>query len=1741
MKQNYESGFKPSVTAKSHRTAMSRLLLMTLLLFAFLGGAKADEITVYDGDATNSKIPVNGLYVDTQGTTSEFIIPAETDGMSDMIGGTITKLTFYIPAPPASWGEPTIQLYMGEVDGTTLSSINGPSNFTVVATGVWDNTKTTIEIELDDPFVYNGGNLLIGTYVLTASSTYKSANFAGVAAESGASIYNNGSGSGTAQSFLPKTTFEYTPGSGTSVERPTTFTVSNVTAYEATLAWSGGTGTYNLELKEADGEFEELEYGTTATSLVLDELAPNTAYTARIQSVDGSEVSGWKTVSFKTKEVCPDGKVCIGEGTATNSYLPSNNYYKYSLTQQIYTAEELGEEGYILSLDLFKSSTNEMIRNLDIYVVSTDKKEFDSNTDWIPVSAADLVFSGEVTFTNNDWTTIEFENPFEYNGDSNIAIIIDDNTGSYKSSTPFYAFATEKSQALYYATDSNNPDPTAVSITGNLASVKNRIRLAIGEPPAVLKPTGLTVNYTGGLTAEISWTSDESAFDISVNDVVTENVSNPYTLENLDLATVYEVKVRAKNDEGESDWTAPVSFTTDMCMPEDQCVITLALTDSYGDGWNGAYIDVVDVATGASLGTFANQNTSKVEDKEKEAKEKEAKIAAAKVKGAKAEATTQIYTLAVCKDREIQFAWHAGNYDSECSFVIYDVNEEEIVSGNSSVLPYNYTVDCAVVNARKPTNLAASEIAPRSAKLSWTENSVVPATEWVLAYKTDGDFTEVNVTVNPFVLEGLTPETAYTVKVRPETGEGVEKWSDELTFTTDVLFPAPTALAVNEITSTSASISWTGIADSYNLRYMETEAPSMATIILNADDVWDDGSGYQMLLDADATAFGTIIPETGPLTSSGDADASVYAEFEYKIPENADGALTTINMVCNASVSIQIPAGTYDWCITNPTPNDKMWIASAGGTIGGRYDDYVFEAGKTYEFHVYNGGQNDATDLTITDSKAAPAKDGEWTVVENVTSPYTIEGLTPETYYAVEVQGVYTGEDEGESTWTAKGFTTDIAFPAPKDLTADNITSSTAEISWTADPTATGAELQYAEGSFISDATWKMYDNGTMGTTIYANGSAFDYGVMIPTGSYNGNTLTKVSLYDAASARGTITIYNDGTTAPENAIASKSYTLTGAEDFVEVDFDGVTLDNTKNVWVVVSNPNGASVAAAVDDLDDANGRWVSLSEWQDLASAGVPGYCWMVRAEIGTAVDLSTLTWTTVADATSPQELTGLSSNTDYIVKVKSIYGTEGESEWTTTSFKTLDANPVPYDIAADLVADGATITWKGEGESYNVQYRTAANTEVFFYDDFENGLGNWTIYTEGGAPYEEGWIPYSFDEGASYFATSWSFVNSVGAFAADNWLITPQVDLKGTLAFWVASVDTSYPDSYEVKLSTTDNEIASFTTELQAMTAAEGWNQVVIDLSNYAGQKGYIAIHHVSEDKYCLAIDDFGIFGETTEEGEWQNMAVNDPTVTLSGLATNNAYEYQIQSVKGGETSEWSEAGEFALLTLQDNATNTSLLLNNLGRQAHVTLANRTLFQDGNWNTLTLPFDIDDLDESPLAGATAKTLTGATIEGSTVTMHFDEYPIYAGVPYIIKWESGSGITNPEFANVVISAAAGYTFGNENVQFTGYFDPIEITADDEDIYYMVSGSELKRTGVDRTLKPFRGYFKFTEEAATARQFVLDFGDGEVVTGIEDIQMSQNTNSWYNVNGVKLNGKPSRKGLYIQNGQKVVIK
>ena len=298
--------------------------------------------------------------------------------------------------------------------------------------------------------------------------------------------------------------------------------------------------------------------------VTISNLTDNTAYTLYIYTNCGDQVSAEpREVNFTTREACPDGMVCIGDGTATDSYLPYYYLYKYNLTQQIYTADEIGTSGAILSVD-FHSSL-EKTRTFDIYMVNTNKTTFESGTDWITVTPNDLVYSGSVTFAANEWTTITFDNPFLYNGTSNVALIIDDNTGSWVSGNSAFYVIDATSQAIRYYNDSNNQDPTAPTATGTVMNVKNRVRFGIGEPPTCASVDNLTATQMTTNSVVLNWEGvAESYIVMNGEEVLAEEVTEvPFTLEGLAPSTLYTLSVVANCGDGDLSNPRNVTFRTE--------------------------------------------------------------------------------------------------------------------------------------------------------------------------------------------------------------------------------------------------------------------------------------------------------------------------------------------------------------------------------------------------------------------------------------------------------------------------------------------------------------------------------------------------------------------------------------------------------------------------------------------------------------------------------------------------------------------------------------------------------------------------------------------------------------------------------------------------------------------------------------------------------------------------------------------------------------------------------------------------------------------------------------------------------------------------------------------------------------------------------------------------------------------------------------------------------------------------
>ena len=174
-----------------------------------------------------------------------------------------------------------------------------------------------------------------------------------------------------------------------------------------------------------------------------------------------------------------EAEIAIGSGASASSYLPTYAYYNYSLTQQIFTSSEIGQAGTITAIAFKVGNSKSTTRTVDVYLSHTTKSAFTGNSDWVSQSTAYRVFSGSVTFASSDWTTITLDTPFEYDGTSNLLLTVDDNTGSYVSSSSnspsFYVYSASGYTSIYKYNDNTNYNPASMSTSGSRLQQNNQV------------------------------------------------------------------------------------------------------------------------------------------------------------------------------------------------------------------------------------------------------------------------------------------------------------------------------------------------------------------------------------------------------------------------------------------------------------------------------------------------------------------------------------------------------------------------------------------------------------------------------------------------------------------------------------------------------------------------------------------------------------------------------------------------------------------------------------------------------------------------------------------------------------------------------------------------------------------------------------------------------------------------------------------------------------------------------------------------------------------------------------------------------------------------------------------------------------------------------------------------------------------------------------------------------------------
>ena len=280
----------------------------------------------------------------------------------------------------------------------------------------------------------------------------------------------------------------------------------------------------------------------------------------------------------------------------------------------------------------------------------------------------------------------------------------------------------------------------------------------------------------------------------------------------------------------------------------------------------------------------------------------------------------------------------------------------------------------------------------------------------------------------------------------------------------------------------------------------------------------------------------------------------------------------------------------------------------------------------------------------------------------------------------------------------------------------------------------------------------------------------------------------------------------------------------------------------------------------------------------------------------------------------------------------------------------------------------------------------------------------------------------------------------------------------------------------------------------------------------------------------------------------------------------------------------EFQEIATFC--KLNNNGSNTQALAEFILAQYPVTvrLMDRTLYKDGDWNTLCLPFNMTaaQIAVSPLAGATIYKMDEENTNYYPGGYQTYNYPvlyfrftnasnsdpvIQAGKPYLVKWvakdddtadgnlvdntKKGGSRHELDFYNVMVSATTAENWSGNNITFQGTLQSSgDLIEGDKTKLVLGKNNMLYYPGMDMNIGACRGYFVIPPSVANllpgnpsnARQFVMSFDDGGETTSIQTFNVtpeSQNDTPVYNLNGQRLSAP--KKGINIVNGKKVLVK
>ena len=317
-----------------------------------------------------------------------------------------------------------------------------------------------------------------------------------------------------------------------------------------------------------------------------------------------------------------------------------------------------------------------------------------------------------------------------------------------------------------------------------------------------------------------------------------------------------------------------------------------------------------------------------------------------------------------------------------------------------------------------------------------------------------------------------------------------------------------------------------------------------------------------------------------------------------------------------------------------------------------------------------------------------------------------------------------------------------------------------------------------------------------------------------------------------------------------------------------------------------------------------------------------------------------------------------------------------------------------------------------------------------------------------------------------------------------DNYLVSPQVRLGGSITFHAGAQNVSYcAEHFSLMVSTTGNNAANNFTAVQTWTftptvsSGSEWQEFTVDLSAYNGM-GYIAIRHFDcSDEWFLCIDDITIVegpDSSTASGNFLSGETCVVTATPVGdyhfvnwtendilVSTDASYSFTVDSDRN-LVANFSTFTPFTMGILgYDNGGGWYLIASPLADAVTPTATN---------GFLTNEYDLYAFDQSEVLEWRNYEATPFNLESGKGYLYASQQKttlVFTGMPY-----SGDGI-------VTLSKSESVTWSGWNL--IGNPWSVNATIGNKDFYRMNTDHDEIIISEDSEIAPMEGIFVHTYE------------------------------------------------------------